>query len=549
MPVMITKNTIINTINREIVFNNYDYNIALDKLKDIAVRYNINENDFVDNYIGLINNNMQSSLKLTNEDKRKLHILCINKKYKDYRENNGILYNFDFVIGKIIPIGYDGFIFKNKILKLYRHFENILTKYIDIFKRNPSYKVYYELAHKYNMSINYINQHFKNDMTVPFEYAIEPNDIKIKRNAFKSALYYCPLLSLEYDENELSDWKKEYMRLEKEYGNEWLKNHRPDIYNKMTHFHKNEKIVVHGQHCSWLKKDLPNVAKSINSFLSNKKYNSGIITSDNINIFCKDFNKYTNFGRNKHKNFSGIITVGDVCIRCICIKDNYIQCNALFNLSDIETYNKFKKCFSSHIIEHKYDDDIFIQDPVEYMFERLDSLLDPSKRPSIRTCSKCPKCEYINTFENKEAILNSSGTNPLLKHPSDVICGNPICNYNYCTDCKLSHPGFICRGFPEEEDTAKDIEACPACGHITNRIDGCTCMTCAIPTCRKTWCWICRCIRYPEQNPDNINYDLLHYCMDDNRYQSNPNWYNNPDFIPYKNIAPKGQEGMDFIPA
>jgi hypothetical protein len=103
---------------------------------------------------------MRSSLKLSTDDKRKLHTLCINKKYNSYREDNDILYNFDFIQGIIIPVGYYNLKFKNKILKLYRHFENILNKYINIFKNNPSKKVYYELAHKYNMSINYINQHF-----------------------------------------------------------------------------------------------------------------------------------------------------------------------------------------------------------------------------------------------------------------------------------------------------------------------------------------------------------------------------------------------------
>jgi hypothetical protein len=529
---------------------NYSKEQLLDKLKQLSYRFNINETEFVESYIGLIDNDMISSLTLTDADKIKLDNLCFKLKYDKYNEN-GLEFKFDFEIGRISPIILNkNYQFKNRILRLFKHFENVICKYKNILSISPSRKSYTELLRKFNTSINYINQHFKDELKPSLSYAIEPNNNNNKRTAFKSALYYNPLLKLEYDNSELLDWKILFMELEKKHSIEWIKNNNSFLYNKMIQFHINEKIVVHGQHCSWLKKDLANVAKSINSFLSNKKYNSGVITNDNINIFCRDFNKYTKFGKKKNLSFNDTITIGDVCIRCICLKDDYIECNTLFNLSNVETYNNFKKCFSLYESKDEYDDDgIFIQDPVNNMFERLESLLDPSKRPSIRTCSKCPKCEHVNTVENKEAIINSKGDNPLLKHPSDVMCGNPLCNYEYCTDCKLSHPGFICRGFPEEEDTEKDIESCPACGHTTHRIGGCTCMTCEIPTCRKTWCWLCRCLRYPEQNPDDINPELLHYCMDEHRYYSNINWVSNPDFKPYKTVAPEGHEDMDFVPA
>ena len=542
--------TIMNAIKREIVDNQFSYVNALNKLKEMALRFNINETEFIDNYIGLIDKDMISSLTLSFSNKIELRDLCKKKNYDKYIIDNDVEFKFCFSLGRILPIIiHREFKFQNKILKLFRHFEIVIYKYKHLLTTHPSRKCYLEYAHKYNLSINYINQHFKNELSIPLEYAIDTNNNSSKRTAFKSALYYNPLLKLEYDNSELLDWKILFMELEKKYDIEWIKNNNSFLYNKMINFHINEKIVVHGQHCSWLKKDLANVAKSINSFLSNKKYNSGVITNDNINIFCSDFKKYTKFGRKKNSCFNDTITIGDVCIRCICLKDNYIECNTLFNLSDVETYNNFKKCFSLYKPKNEYDDDgIFIQDPVDNMFERLESLLDPSKRPSIRTCSKCPKCEYVNTFENKEAIINSKGDNPLLKHPSDVICGNPLCNHNYCTDCKLSHPGFICRGFPEEEDTEKDIESCPGCGHITNRIGGCTCMTCEIPTCRKTWCWFCRCIRHPEQDPNNYDPQLLHFCMDEHRYISNTNWVDNPEFKPYKIVAPKSVDNMDFVP-
>jgi hypothetical protein len=47
---------------------------------------------------------------------------------------------------------------------------------------------------------------------------------------------------------------------------------------------------------------------------------------------------------------------------------------------------------------------------------------------------------------------------------------------------------------------------------------------------------------------NNINQDLIHYCIDSDRYTSNINWINNPDFKPYKIIAPQGIDNMDFVP-
>ena len=531
---IIVKYIINNIVNKKLLYSQAEH-----RMKILATKLNLNVDDFISNYGGLIDNSIES-LSLSNGQ-----VTIIEKLSNKYINilHHGITYNFNFNTKQMIPkmmIRCSS----HRILKLFGYFENIMCNYYNKLLKNPSRISYIELSRKYNSAINYINQHFKIDLPL----IISPHN-SLRRNAYKSGLYYCPLLGLNYDDDELCFWKKEFITLESEKGINWIKENNKNLYNRMVEYHKSEKIIVHGQHCSWLKSDLSNVAKSINLFLSHKTF-GGIVTPDNINIYCRDFGNYTKFGRKKLAYFNNTISVGDVCIRCVCIKTNNLQCNTLFNLSDSITYHQFKKSFDSYIPHDTFDDDnLFVQDPVNSMFERLNSLLDPSKCPSIRTCSSCPICNYVNTIENTEALLNSNGNNPLLKHPSDVICGNLSCGHKYCTDCKLSHPGFICRGFPEEDDTEKDIQSCPACGHITNRISGCTCMTCEIPTCNKTWCWICRCIRYKEQDPDNINPDYLHYCMDINRYQSNPKWINNPDFIPYKNVPPVGQENMDFIPA
>jgi len=539
-----TNPAIIDAIKKEIVNKNIEYDEAVIILHQVAQKFNQDKDEFVNNYVGLIDNNMKSSLCLDDNYKQELKNLCNIRKYDKYYEKSYI-FQFDFSIGRILPVlVYRTFKYEHKILKLFRHFENIMYTYKHKLALNPSRTSYMELTRKYNMSINYINQHFNKLIKLP--YCVEPLTNTYKPKSFKSGLYYEPLLGIDYDDTELSEWKKTFIELEKENSISWIKEHNPNLYNKMIKFHIKEKIVVHGSKCCWLKNDLANVAKAINSFLSDTKYNGGIITNENIDIYKKNFVKYTNFGKKKCNNFDENIIVGDVSIRCICIKSNYEQCNTLFNISHTETFEVFKLKFKDYKYNNTFDEGGgFIQDPVEYMFERLDTLLDPSKRPNNRLNSSCPKCNHIN--QNDEAILNNKGYNPILKHPSDIICDN--CHHAYCTDCSLSHPGFICRGFPEENDTAKDIESCPACGHITERTGGCTCMTCVIPTCRRTWCWFCRCLRHPEQNVNNINPDLLHYCMDEYRYISNHDWVNNPDFKPYKVVAPLGSDDMDFVPA
>ena len=104
-----------------------------------------------------------------------------------------------------------------------------------------------------------------------------------------------------------------------------------------------------------------------------------------------------------------------------------------------------------------------------------------------------------------------------------------MCNYQYCTDCKQSHPGYICRGIPPEDDPDIEAQSCPGCFAKTYKRDGCPCMKCGNPSCGKIWCWTCRCLRHPE-----TRYDKPHYCPTDLNYRSNPAWGNH--FVPYRRL-------------
>jgi hypothetical protein len=518
----------------------------LQAVKDIAEKFNV-----LHTIVGMVDIKLIRRLSINPKNLESIKI-----KYKDYIRQSNIKYSyfFDFESRCILPHYPTDNEQLTRADKLALHLFNVLVKYSEQFKKNPSMDFYNTLIGKFNISANFINQFFRyNELEQPIVDVI-PNPMGKERKPseiWKIGLLTDSMYNTDLDDSELvllKGWKYDLVKSVQMFDIEWVKHNRTDIYNMMLNFHRTYRVLIHDKHYL-VKSNLWDAAKVMLMFFRNKEY-GGIVTRKNYANYIRIFKEYSQFGKKKASGFDSRIRVGDVCVPCPCLEDGYESCNHLFKLSDESTYNSFIKAFDGY--EHQVDLNDFgdqIANPVDVMMSYISARIDPSQCVNIRLKTTCPKCQYENTVENTEAILNSTGENPIIKHPSDVVCGNIKCKHHYCTDCKESHPGVICRGFKEEPDCDPNIELCPSCGHTTNRVDGCTCITCEIPSCGKTWCWSCRCIRYPEQDPGDIDQSLVHYCMTKNRYRSNINWLMNPDFIPYEDHAPVGQQGWDFIPA
>ena len=84
--------------------------------------------------------------------------------------------------------------------------------------------------------------------------------------------------------------------------------------------------------------------------------------------------------------------------------------------------------------------------------------------------------------------------------PSDVTCG--ACGASFCRHHAQAHLGRTCSDFlrlhaEEERATAAVLareraKACPSCGMVTIKTEGCNHMTCAAGHCLADWCWLCR---------------------------------------------------------
>ena len=227
----------------------------------------------------------------------------------------------------------------------------------------------------------------------------------------------------------------------------------------------------------------------------------------------------------KNKNIIPTINNNDVFLRCACIlkksDDSFDleRCNYHFNLKNDINYNILK--------------DILSKVPKEYL-EKASTLLDLIDELRLgdnvgkhRIYSDCIHCGHKN--KNEEALLNSTGENPKLRHPSDITCQS--CHKDYCADCLQEHPGIICRGFRQGEDNDTESIACPGCRVPIYKESGCAFMICA-GKCKRMFCWSCRSIRHEENSYKH------HYCLLINSFQVNPNWSNNPKVRTYISQSP-----------
>jgi len=512
----------------------------LNKFKELSETYGI-----IDQVIGLVDINIISGIAID------LSILEILKEKYQTLLSNPIYkwsYSFNFILCKILHNMkiIDTFSILSQLLtsidKLAFHIYNVVYFCKHRLDNDPTLENYHKMISKFNISANFINQYFSEEIIFLVH---NPRAIKRKPSQkFKIGILIDGLYNSEIELKELNGWKLEFAILEKDYGIEWIKNNETEHYNQMLDFHRKGRTLAHGKDSYphyWVRDKMWHYAKVINNFLNSKKF-GGIITRKNKLNYIRKYKQFTPFGN--IINSDTTIKEDYIGVPCPCLNEEYFECECLFNLSDPQTFDSFSKAFEGYTqITDINDFGDQIPDPVKIMFTTLEVLRNPELRPNIRMKSTCPKCNFVNEASN-EALWNSKGNTPKLIHPSDMKCRE--CAHEYCTDCKQYHPGFICRGFVEEPDCDPNIQLCPACAHTTYRVDGCTCITCEIPNCRKTWCWICRCLRYPEQH-GNDNH--IHYCMDEARYSSNPSWLLNADFKPYKQRAPSGRIGIgDYVP-
>lgn len=221
--------------------------------------------------------------------------------------------------------------------------------------------------------------------------------------------------------------------------------------------------------------------------------------------------------------------------RCPCLHDSnneYITCGYVFNILSSESVNfldsllqnpKLCNLLENPIIYNKFNDSILL----------LQVIAKNEVLNRDRCYPMCPKCNTV--FKNIEGIKSESIINCINIHPSQVTCIE--CNYLFCTDCKKSHPGILCRG-----DTDAPARCCPGCKGAIHKVEGCQFIHCENiydvvinnitikKTCNLNWCYTCRLPRCPEGINSN------HYCPIKEYYKSNPTWVNNKEFTPLDQI-------------
>lgn len=256
--------------------------------------------------------------------------------------------------------------------------------------------------------------------------------------------------------------------------------------------------------------------------------------------------KIVTFGRKKTSPPKFMVPSFTRTARCPCIQniekahpitgvmsETVICCNRVFDLGDINTREEILKTFNPNNSA---------LGNIQENYNKLMFWFSPYIKNKERLTPTCPFC--MTKFDNIEGLNNYQGKEPLLKHPTDVIC--PNCNKDFCTDCKKQHPDELCTGMPRLPDGTFDwlYQSCPGCTTTIERTVGCTFMKCkALPIidgieriCGAEWCWICRCIRLPE-----FNRETHHYCLVNDDYNNTdpnfkPRWTHNSRWIENPNL-------------
>jgi len=416
------------------------------------------------------------------------------------------------------------------------HEPNSKSSLLEDWRVNPSIEHFESIARKFNVVANIINQKYglqNTDYAIPPAIEPKPREKRPKSN-FMLGLGICPITAdRPYDIP--NGWGDRFEQLVDDAARrgeipnlEEVRVTDADLYANITRFHRDEMLVLHHSEkkkpCMWYRSKLSYLAGVFLERLRSRPGRYRISDDTKLEEFSFDI---------PGKNFKGkhfylySPKINDIFITCPCVLDGpngKQECGTCFNLSQDRVILGLRNIFEQ-IREDQNVKDLF-------------KLIDTMNKVRNVVCtyrikSNCPECGYVNFSAG--AIENNDGYNPKLKHPTDVQCDS--CKYNYCTDCKESHPGRICRGYgfnPEPGvDPGPNIQACPGCRIPTNRYDGCTCIVCENPSCAKIWCWNCRCFRHDEATrfrPD----PKIHDCMiGPTHFTTNPEWVNNPEFVAY----------------
>lgn len=418
--------------------------------------------------------------------------------------------------------------------------------YLSRLNMYPSTDNYELLLGDFRAAANHINQGLGKIITLPER--IVPRQPKITRK-FQLGFVIDPRIEGQHvDFEDMAEpWMQEFRRILEQRGSdgvcEFLKAQRPDLYNKMTKYHKSviklhnyitvedEKVIVssHG----WSNTDLKGLARIFLSSLT-KHGLGGLVTHDNEMSFRSRCTQFTSFANVRLTPEAKELKIGNICIACPCMDDTLMPCQRLFNVSDKSTKDSMISMFDGFTSRFDPEEPIC---PVEQFIIRVNQLTSHNGLMDMRTHPVCPMCGEISI--NEAAIHNFHGMTPIDIHPSDMKC--KLCDHNFCTDCKGTHKGKICNGLPPGND-AINTQATPCCGQLVSRIDGCAFMVCKI--CNVNWCWKCRVKRKGEYS---VGADA-HYCITPDGYQSNPAWRDGNVTI-YEHNMPHGEWDMaNFVP-
>jgi len=423
---------------------------------------------------------------------------------------------------------------------MHTHLLNISGHLYNLWIEHPHANKFDNYARIFNISANTINMKFAlYEWAIPF--AIIPNwHLHNPKVNYLQGLVHCPMTGDEpiIEDTPSTTWIDEFKELVNNgrANIEQIKNNNSELYNHITTYHRDNMIILHWKNktkkCVWPLTGL--------NFLATQ-FIQQLASSQCVIKESTDIDALTFYIPNIHPDKQTFLwnprrtpKIGSIFIKCPCIKENQ-ECNGCFHLSDPKMLRAFKNIFNNVPQD--------ATDNVKNLFTLIQTMLNVPLN-TYRMLSICPACQCENI--SHEAQYNHTGANPKLKHPTDITCRH--CNFNYCTDCKQSHPGHICRGFNQDEDPGKIFQACPGCKVATERISGCAFMHCSNKTCNRMWCWICRCFQYEEQGIDTDD-SHNHYCMTENYYQFNPQWINNREFKPYTNESPPSpDDNEDWTP-
>lgn len=117
---------------------------------------------------------------------------------------------------------------------------------------------------------------------------------------------------------------------------------------------------------------------------------------------------------------------------------------------------------------------------------------------------QCPYCDHSQVFENGEEVR---------------ACRCEACDRVFCFGHSSAHIGETCSAFerrqkkPDKLNMAmidKLCKACPGCGSLIEKIDGCNQMKCT--SCKTSFCWLCREVIEDTTFPDHFQWWNLKGC-------------------------------------